>query len=620
MAEPGWIRRWVGASGTVAILANLAMALPPGMTEAEWAAQSSADPDTTASVASAVNVTLTGQVTPQQFSTNASCALGGLCANDVWRYVSPLGREYGILGLRSGTGFIDISDPYSPVVVGAIPDASSIWSDMKTYGTYAYNVNESGGGMQIINLGQIDPPTRSVSLVGSFTQNGLARSHTLWINEASGFAYLSGSNLGGGRLLAVNLANPTAPQIAGQMIEGVYVHAAQIVTYTSGLYAGQEIAFCYCGGQGLKIVNVTNKANMYTMSTLQYPTLAYCHQGELTSDWRHVVIDDELDESNGLVNTTTTYVVNVEDLNAPALVDTFTNGLPAIDHNQMVRGNYTYQANYTTGLRVYDISYVTAAHEVGSYDTYPANNGRSFDGAWGVAANLPCGSVLVSDMQSGLFIFDPSEAVGTQCTAPQAPQVSTEYVAENRYVTITPGNSGECTALRLTVTDMPTPFDAAEGRQYWVDRPTVVVDGNPPTTHLVSRLRCTPLYMDFGALGALQIADHAILPGGTYMVEAIRSLCARSIATHFSSAATVSTLLPWGDVFGPGGERDGTVDAVDVASLVNKFKGLPGAPQLPRADLYPSRPDQIIDALDIAMDVDAFKGFAYPFSGPPVCP
>ncbi len=608
------------------VVACPAVAIPPGMPEAERlsADEPESGSPSTANVAGGTGVTLMGQVTPQQFSTNSTCPATstGICANDVWAYTSPSEREYGILGLKVGTGFVDISDPYSPQVVGAITDADSIWSDMKTYQHYAYNVNETSGGLQIIDLSQIDPPTRAVTLVGSFTQNSLSRSHTLAMNEASGFLYLCGSNLGGGRLVAVNLANPTAPQIAGQMIEPVYVHAAQVVTYTSGPYAGQEIAFCYAGSAGLKIVNVTNKANMFTMSTLTYPTLDYCHQGELTSDWRYVVIDDEGDETGGLVPTTTTYVANVEDLSNPFFVTSFTNGLPAIDHNQMVRGDFTYQANYTTGLRVWDISDVNNAQEVGSYDSYPQNNNRAFNGAWGVHARLCSGTVLISDMQSGLLMLDPSEAVGTSCTAPDAPQVSVSEVAKNRYLTVLPGSAGECTALRLTIVNLPPPFESMEGMQYWVDRPVALVDNtNPPTTYMISQLRCTPLYMDFGSVGTLQIADHAIVPGGSYTVEAVRTLCARSIAAHFSAPASIATGALWGDVAGSGSsEPDGAANALDVVGLVNKFKQLAGAVTLPQADLYPHRPDFVVNALDIVMTVNAFKGEPYPFPGPETCP
>jgi choice-of-anchor B domain-containing protein len=577
-----------------------------------------------ASTAPPLNVSLMSQVRPQQFSTNSTCLINStnVCANDVWAYVSPAGREYAILGLRNGTGFVDITDPYNPAIVGAISDSPSVWSDMKTYGAYAYNVNEAGGGMQVISLAQIDPPTQQVSLLGALTQNGLARSHTLAMNEASGFVYLCGSNLGG-RLVAASLANPAAPTIAGSMNEGVYVHAAQVVTYTTGPYAGREIAFCYCGGFGLKIVDVTNKANMFTMSTLIYPTLDYCHQGELTSDWRHVVIDDEFDEDSGLVPTTTTYVANVENLSSPYLVTSFTNGQPAIDHNQMVRGDFTFQANYTTGLRVYNISDVNNAQEVGYYDTYPYNDSKSMNGAWGVHATLPSGSILLSDMVGGLFVFDVSEILGPSCPPPAPPEVSPTYAARNRYLTMTPAEPGVKTALRVTLVDMPPPFEGLEGTHRWVDEPIAVQDATvPPTAYMVAQLRCTPRFIDWGTLGVVHIADEAIVPGGRYRIDAIRGLCARSVAANFSPPSPdIPTSLVWADIVGNDTAMpDGQVNALDVVAIVNKFRQEPGAPSLLEADLFPAQPDQVVNALDVTVSVDAFRGLGYPFPGPAPCP
>src|SRR3989304_5531384 len=190
----------------VCLLATtVARAIPPGMTETERERFSTAPvfgstEGGAAGSFDALNVTLRSQVTPQQFSTNATCFANAtnVCANDVWASVSPSGREYAILGLRVGTGFVDVTNPWNPVVVGAISGAGSIWSDMKTYGHYAYNVNESGGGMQIIDLSQIDPPASTVTLVGTLSNPQTA--HTMAVNVDSGHAYLCGSNLNPGKL------------------------------------------------------------------------------------------------------------------------------------------------------------------------------------------------------------------------------------------------------------------------------------------------------------------------------------------------------------------------------------------------------------------------------------
>jgi hypothetical protein len=63
-------------------------------------------------------------------------------------------------------------------------------------------------------------------------------------------------------------------------------------------------------------------------------------------------------------------------------------------------------------------------------------------------------------------------------------------------------------------------------------------------------------------------------------------------------------------------------DALDLAASVTKFKHLPGAPKKAEAQLQPNLPDfnSDVSALDIVSVIDNVKGFAYPFSGPCVCP
>ena len=42
-----------------------------------------------------------------------------------------------------------------------------------------------------------------------------------------------------------------------------------------------------------------------------------------------------------------------------------------------------------------------------SFDTYMPEDHDSYRGAWGVYPLLPSGNILVSDMQSGLFVLSP---------------------------------------------------------------------------------------------------------------------------------------------------------------------------------------------------------------------
>jgi hypothetical protein len=119
------------------------------------------------------------------------------------------------------------------------------------------------------------------------------------------------------------------------------------------------------------------------------------------------------------VATATTYVLNVGNLSSPSVNTTFTSGLATIDHNLMVRDDHVYEANYSSGLRVFNACDVADIHETGFFDTYPGGDPMNYVGAWGVSSALPSGTVIVSDIQRGLFVLDASGAevdVAVRCT------------------------------------------------------------------------------------------------------------------------------------------------------------------------------------------------------------
>ncbi len=326
--------------------------------------------------------------------------------NDCWGYTSPSGRRYAIIGLQKGFGFVEVTDPANSQYVGYISGATSLWHDVKVLGQYAYGVSEGGLGIQVINLGNIDNGV--VTLVRNQSTSGHSSTHNLISNPASGYLYLAGANVGNGGLVAVSRSDPTRPTIVGAWTTH-YVHDAQVVTYTSGPYAGREIAFCYNGGSGLEILDVTNKSSMTKISGLEYPWLSYCHQGWLSEDRRYLYLDDELDEGSK-VWTTTTRVFDVQNPATPIYVGTFTTGRQAIDHNQYTHNGRLYQANYRSGLQILDVTAnQTSPPVVGYFDTHPEDDRAKFNGAWSTYPYFGDDTILISDIESGLLVveFDP---------------------------------------------------------------------------------------------------------------------------------------------------------------------------------------------------------------------
>jgi len=348
------------------------------------------------------NMTLLAQIPLNNFP-----GLNTVSGNDCWGYVAPSGREYVIMGVEGGYGFVEITNPTNPVVIDTIVGPVSLWHDVKVVGQYAYGVSEGGAGIQVMDLSNID--NGNVTLVRNWSGGGYSTTHNIVTNEETGSLWVVGSNIGNGGLVHIDLSNPELPSIDGGWTE-MYVHDAQVVTWQGGQYDGRELAFLssgFSGGfseTGLRIADVTNPNNPVTLSTLFYPNAGYSHQCWLSTDRTTLYLNDELDEGNS-VPVTTTRVINVEDPTNPVFLGTFTTGKAAIDHNLYTRDHVIYQSNYRSGLRVFDGLDPINPTEIAYFDTFPGSDSASFNGAWSNYPFFPSGTIAVSDIERGLFLL-----------------------------------------------------------------------------------------------------------------------------------------------------------------------------------------------------------------------
>ena len=199
--------------------------------------------------------------------------------NDCWGYVSPDRREYALMGTSHGTAIVEVSVPELSSVVAFIEGPTSTWRDIKTYQHYAYAVSEGGGGIQVMDLSQID--TGVVTLLDPVTDGGTPKSHNVVINEESGYLYRVGGDSNGMRVYS--LADPAAPAFVASWPDR-YIHDMQVVTFTTGRWAGREIAFACAGFNGgwvetgLDVIDVTDKSDIRTIARLVYPDGEYSHQ------------------------------------------------------------------------------------------------------------------------------------------------------------------------------------------------------------------------------------------------------------------------------------------------------------------------------------------------------
>ncbi|MFT5287344.1 MAG: choice-of-anchor B domain-containing protein [Planctomycetota bacterium] len=342
-------------------------------------------------------VTLTGWLPCGDFGNSQG-------ADDCWGYTSASGREYAIIGTTSDIGFAEITNPSEPVVVAALPTMSSNWHDIKTYQEYAYSVSEGGGGIHVFDLSAID--LGIVTSVTNVTTGGAQATHNVAIDEASGFLYrCDGGGFQGG-LRIYSLANPALPTLVTTWT-GREVHDAQVVSFTSGPFANRQIGFLAShsvGFDGLTIVDLTVKTAIVILGSVEYPNQSVAHQGWLSDDQTIFYYGDEADEiSSGF--TTRTMMFDVSDLTNPTYIGAFTNGNTASDHNLYAKGSKLFEANFMSGLRVYDLTDPINPIETAYFDTQISSDVAKTEGLWGNYPFFASGTIIGSDEVKGLFIW-----------------------------------------------------------------------------------------------------------------------------------------------------------------------------------------------------------------------
>lgn len=349
---------------------------------------------------------------------------------DIWGWTdSRDGREYALMTMTDGTVFVDITNPSNPVVIGNLPTHSevSLWRDAKVYKNYALIASEANDhGIQLFDLNQLrDVVSPPVTFRNTAHYDGIGTSHNIVVNEESGFAYAVGSGRGtetgcGGGLHMFDISDPLTPTFAHCFGGEGYTHDAQCVVYNGpdSEHAGKEICFA-SNDKHLSIVDVTTKTVPIALSREDYPTLGYVHQGWLTEDHRYFISNDELDERDGIVQNTHTYIWDVSDLDNVPLPTIHVGPYTNIDHNLYTKGDLLFQAHYRAGLRILDMADIDNGNltEIGYFDIYPSNNNVGFNGAWSTFPYFASDAVIVSGIEQGLFVLRPAFDAGFRLDA-----------------------------------------------------------------------------------------------------------------------------------------------------------------------------------------------------------
>lgn len=356
--------------------------------------------------------------------------------SDIWGHVDLNNNtEYAIMGHTKGVTVFDLSVPSQPKQVGTITGITTSWRDIKVYQyfddtlnayqAFAYTTAESSDGIVIIDLNNLP---NSVSKINQLNQKEQFI-HNVYISnvdyglglalpgsEANVIAL--GGSKSGGAFRSYSLSDPTNIPISFENSQASrldYTHDAasafikdERAQRDCGETSGKCTVLVDFNENEMRVWNISNTNQAKLLSSITYNEVSddnkYVHSGWFSEDNRYVYLHDEFDETRGSLNTTVR-IFDLQNLTAPVQVASWKSNNPTIDHNGFARGNRYYMSNYERGLTILDISDPINPVEIGFFDTFPSSNNSSFNGAWGVYPFLPSGLILLSDINSGLYVL-----------------------------------------------------------------------------------------------------------------------------------------------------------------------------------------------------------------------
>ncbi len=305
---------------------------------------------------------------------------------DCWGYTDTAGNEYALICARDeGVSIIDLSTtPISevgflnPIVPG------NDHKDVKIYKNYAIVVSEYES-TQIFDISDVTAPVQ-VSTIAHVFGSG---AHNCKVD--GDFLYIVGDH-NGGRLLVYDILDPASPWHM-TTFGPYYYHDIDI--YNDTLYAAG------ISGHGIDVLDISDKASISLIANFNW-TGSGAHNAAVFDSGRYVAIGDEIGTGPH------TRIFDVQSLeNVTKVADIIVN--PSVRaHNCYEKNGILYIAHYQEGLRMYNVIDPTNPKPVGFYDTYLGPD-SIWTGNWNVYPYLPSGKILLSDIESGLFVVELSE-------------------------------------------------------------------------------------------------------------------------------------------------------------------------------------------------------------------
>ena len=311
--------------------------------------------------------------------------------SDVWGYATDEG-EYALVGVYNGISVVDVTNPSSPNELAFFDGPLSTWRDLKSWGDYLYCINETGGGLQIVNLAEVIAGSSTPTYIENISLD-FTTAHNIFVDE-NAVLYVFGANPGVGGCMMFDLtSDPENPSLLG-VFDDYYFHDGMARGDTLWGGAVYEGVF--------SVVDVSDKDNPIIIGTQATPN-SFTHNCWISDDGDYLFTTDE-------VSTAFVAAYDVSDLENIEELDRIQAWSPdsdVIPHNTHVAGDFVVTSYYTDGVSVVDVSHPSNMIEVGYYDTSENYSGDGFNGAWGTYPWLPSGNILVTDIETGLYVIEP---------------------------------------------------------------------------------------------------------------------------------------------------------------------------------------------------------------------
>ncbi|MCE3227092.1 MAG: hypothetical protein K0S32_1643 [Bacteroidetes bacterium] len=320
-------------------------------------------------------------------------------------YQSSLNKEYAIACSKSGTYWVDVTNPATPTVSAfkAGTSGNGMWREAKSYQNYCYVVCDDGSstGFQIFDMSPLPSTVTTVHNSNFYFKRG----HAAWVDGNK--LYVSGITYSNNTTSSMNvysLATPTAPVLLRQLKQDY-----NFITNVHDMFVRNDTVYAHCGNQGMYVFKFNTGTNTFTQlgSLTTYSGSGYNHSSALTPNGQTLVFTDEVPDGLPIKVADVSNLGNIQVL---AITNQFPQTTP---HNPfMVSNSLCFMSSYQDGTQLYNISTPSVPVLAGYFDTYYQGGGNNnnwsgddYQGQWGMYPFFPSKNIFALDQKNGIFML-----------------------------------------------------------------------------------------------------------------------------------------------------------------------------------------------------------------------